>query len=348
LDLLIAGTVLLLLLVATYSQRSTWIMLGSTALTVALVTGFGFLTSADQSNPLSDGVERLAAALPSGWDRWAHDLANAIEQASAASEAARKRAAAHAGEPVLAMSMPSASEWFGWTAEPPSDAKAEPEPNLIAEPAAETEITDEAELVVEPEVAINQPVTVDEPETAEPVTAPTEPESSSVSIASITKWFGWASEPAAETAEPVAEPSEPSVETSVSAEEETEPEEVKAKPEIISGPPIQWRLDAPADGGAFAVRGANISDQPLNGFEAVLKPDSGAEQMALVLDVDGTGGAIVPPGAQFILKTEGLTASQAEQLGGAILSVAYLQAGRRKSSIMYLTPAMLAARTPSN
>jgi hypothetical protein len=86
--------------------------------------------------------------------------------------------------------------------------------------------------------------------------------------------------------------------------------------------------------------------QPSAAARAVLKPDSGTGKVKLTLDVEGhdaAAGKVVPPGARFSLKAADLTAGEAGQLGGAILSVAYVQAGRRKSAIMYLTPPTLVA-----
>jgi hypothetical protein len=254
LDLLLAGIVLSLLFVATYSQRSTWIALGSAALSVALVAGLVFLSTAQDSMPVQDGLARLAKMLPAGWDRRALDAAAALERASTSMASARKRTAGRNLEPMLATSASSLSDWQSW---------------LPAQPDAERK------------------------------TAP---------------------------------------------KDEPGPELAASSPDAA----IKWFLDAPTSSASevFAVHGANVSDQPLNVVRAVLKPDSGAQKLNLTLNVEGRGGAgdaAVPPGARFSLKAEGLTARKAGQLGGAILSVAYVQAGRRKSAIMYLTQATLAA-----
>jgi len=102
--------------------------------------------------------------------------------------------------------------------------------------------------------------------------------------------------------------------------------------------------------------GANRSNEPLEDIRATLKPDSGKDisvPNALTLRlriegqaVDGTGAASVPPGARFHLEAPTLTADQARALTGAIVSFAYRQAGRRRTSIMYRTQAALAARAP--
>jgi len=257
LDLLVAGIVFVLLFVATYSQRRTWVTLGSAALSIALVAVCVFFSTAQGSSQVHRGLAQLAKALPAGWDRPALHVTAAIEQASTSLARARKDAAAHEAQPMLTA---SAADWFSWGAW----FKADPEAERTAAPDAE-------------------------PETE---------------------------------AEPGAD--------------------------MSAGAPIKWFLEAPSSAAndAFAVSGANVSDQPLKVVRAVLKPDSGARKLKLTLDVEGhddAKGAVVPPGARFRLKAVGLTASEAEELGGAILSVAYELAGRRKTSIMYLTPATLAA-----
>ena len=256
-DLLVAGIVFVLLFVATYSQRRTWVTLGSAALSVGLVAACVFLSTAQGSSQVHDGLAQLAKALPAGWDRPALHVTGAIEQASTSLARARKDTAAHEARLVLTA---SAADWFSWG----SWFKAEPEAERTAAPDAE-------------------------PETG--------------------------AEPAADTS---------------------------------AGAPIKWFLDAPSSAAndAFAVSGANVSDQPLKVVRAALKPDSGVGKLKLTLDVEGhddAQDAVVPPGARFRLKAAGLTAGEAEKLGGAILSVAYELAGRRKTSIMYLTPATLTA-----
>jgi len=245
LDLLITSIVILVLLFATYSERRTWLTLGSTALSIVLITGFIFLSTAEESNPVRDGLTRLATKLPSGWDQPALGLANAIGQASVASAAARKQAAARAPEPVLAASI---SDWFSWR----SWSKTEPETGREAEPKPE---------------------------------------------------------PASEASADV---------------------------------PIKWLLDAPATNETFALSGTNVSDHPLEDVQAVLKPDSGEGEVAL--DLEGRHGrALIPPGARFSLAATALTKDDAKKLGGAVLSVSFVQDGRRKASIMYLPPPTIAA-----
>lgn len=251
-DLVIAGIVVFAVLLASYSTRRDWIALGSASLSVALVAGCVFFSTAQDSSQIHDGLARLAKRLPAAWDQPALKLTAAIEQASTSLARARKEAAAR--PPILAGSI---TDWFSWGSGSKTQSDAEPEP-----------------------------VSDDSPE------APISPET-----------------------------------------------------------PIAWLLDEPppANSKAFLLSGANVSDQPIKAVQAVLKPDSGEGELALVLNVEGRdGGAVIPPGARFNLTAARLTASEAEQLGGAILSVAYVQAGRRKTSIMYLTPPMLAQRAASD
>ncbi len=261
-DLLFAGIVLLILLfVATYSQRRTWIALGSTALTIVLIAGCVFFSTAQTSSQIPDGLAQLAKTLPAGWDRPALKLTAALEQASSSLAHARQRGAAREPQPFLTASI---SRWFTWA--PESEAEAEPE--LEYAPA--------------------------------PLTARLEPEAAPAAVA-----------------------------------------------ESTPDSPIQWFLDErqPTASEGFLLSGANLSDQSLEGVQAVLKPDSGAGELDLALNVEGDSGrgaAVIPPGARFSLAAEGLSKDEAQRLGGAILSFAYVQAGRRKSSIMYLTPPMLA------
>ena len=172
-------------------------------------------------------------------------------------------------------------------------------------------------------------------EAAEPEPAPI----LATSVSWIADWFSWNSwffaEP--ETEQSPAPDAEPAV--AKYAEPAATPRATDAA--------IQWLLDAPPPhaSDAFTLQGANVSDQPLKVVRAVLKPESGAPTLKLTLYVEGAStDKVVPPRARFSLRAEGLAAAAAAQFGGAILSVAYIQAERRKSSIMYLTQARLVER----
>ncbi|MGE5260335.1 MAG: hypothetical protein ACM3MH_05605 [Actinomycetota bacterium] len=109
--------------------------------------------------------------------------------------------------------------------------------------------------------------------------------------------------------------------------------------------PVAWLLDeqqpqGAADGG-FAIDGKNASDQAMEEVHAVLKPDGGQREIELALNVAGepASGGVIPPGARFSLGAPKGDASQ--QSGGAILTFRYSQSGQKRTSILYLTPAMI-------
>jgi hypothetical protein len=129
--------------------------------------------------------------------------------------------------------------------------------------------------------------------------------------------------------------------------EPTKPESKAASQQY----PVTWRLDEPhvqgSSSGAeeFSISGTNISDQALEEVHAVLKPDASQREVSLVLNVDGhksEDGAVIPAGARFSLVPETPNEDVSKQSGGAILSFRYIQAGQRKTSILYLTPSMVA------
>jgi hypothetical protein len=168
-----------------------------------------------------------------------------------------------------------------------------------------------------------------------------------IQAASTTDWFGATAEIAVAPVSPRPEPATPASATPEAPKPETPTPETPTQEAATPDAAIQWFLDEPPppDSKTFLIDGLNASDQPLEAVQAVLKPDSGAGELELVLEVEGgKGGAVIPPGERFSLAAETLTEDEAKQLGGAILSVAYVQAGRRKTSIMYLTPPMLAQR----
>ena len=112
--------------------------------------------------------------------------------------------------------------------------------------------------------------------------------------------------------------------------------------------PVAWSLD---DGDAqapvtspwgFSITGTNVASEALEDVHAVLKPDSTEREIELALDVEGPAHdaqAVIPPNARFGLISA--TPYDAKQ-GGAILTFRYVQAGQRKSSILYLSPSMVA------
>ena len=115
--------------------------------------------------------------------------------------------------------------------------------------------------------------------------------------------------------------------------------------------PVAWRLDdagvqiSSGGAGGFSVGGMNVSDKTLEQIHAVLKPDGTQREMPLSLSVEGQSsepGTSIPAGARFSLASATPNEDGSETSGGAILSFRYVQAGQRKSSILYLTPATVA------
>ena len=115
--------------------------------------------------------------------------------------------------------------------------------------------------------------------------------------------------------------------------------------------PVAWRLDdagvqiSSGGAGGFSVGGMNVSDKALEQIHAVLKPDGTQREMPLSLSIEGQSsepGTSIPAGARFSLASATPNEDGSETSGGAILSFRYVQAGQRKSSILYLTPAIVA------
>ena len=118
----------------------------------------------------------------------------------------------------------------------------------------------------------------------------------------------------------------------------------------------------------FAISAENKSDQPLTGVEGILKPDVEGPDMPLSVSVDmprgeatlhpaevsanEAGAGVVPAGSVFRLifpfpdepgsDQQGVTAEEvAQTFGGLMLKVHYGLAGKQKSFMHYLSPAML-------
>jgi hypothetical protein len=115
--------------------------------------------------------------------------------------------------------------------------------------------------------------------------------------------------------------------------------------------PISWALDDHATQGpasspwGFSISGTNASDQVLEQVQAVLKPDSRQRELPLALSVEGDvtrDDDAIPANARFSLFAAAPDEGASGPSGGAILTFRYVQAGQRKSSILYLTPAMVA------
>ena len=122
-------------------------------------------------------------------------------------------------------------------------------------------------------------------------------------------------------------------------------------PKAAPQTPVAWALDdrdvqrPVTSPWGFSIGGTNVSDEALEQVQAVLKPDATMREMPLALGIEGGAagdGSVIPADARFSLFSAAPDESAAGPTGGAILTFRYVQAGQRKSSILYLTPAMVA------
>lgn len=150
-----------------------------------------------------------------------------------------------------------------------------------------------------------------------------------------------------------AAPAQPLAEDEAVQAAATSPGWFDTKPALTAPPqaPVAWQLDAGGVQGpvtspwGFSIQGTNVSDQAMEQVQAVLKPDSAQREVPLALLVEGDGvqdGGVIPAAASFTLFSATADDGAARQGGGAILTFRYVQAGQRRSSILYLTPAMVA------
>lgn len=177
-------------------------------------------------------------------------------------------------------------------------------------------------------------------------TPPAAPEA--MQAAATTSWL----EPEA-TPEPVVQepPKQELAKQGPQKQELAKQEPQKKEARGASKSPLAWRLDdagvqiSSGGAGGFSVGGMNVSDKALEQIHAVLKPDGTQREMPLSLSVEGQSsepGTSIPAGARFSLASATPNEDGSETSGGAILSFRYVQAGQRKSSILYLTPATVA------
>jgi hypothetical protein len=245
LSLFAAGIVLFVLLIATYSQRSSWIALGSKMMSVALLVGCLLLAMIHDRSHVRTGLAWVASKLPLVLDQQtAQEVLVLLERSQASSSCAPGQP--RCGTPA---------------------SHAEPEPVQTA--------------------------------TMTPI------------------WFDSKPDQRARSQSPVAW--------------------------SFDNRDVQTPVTSPW---GLSISGTNVTSQAMEDVHAVLKPDSGQAELALLLDVEGHvygNATTIPAGARFSLVTEG-PGEDGSELGGAILSLRYVQAGRRKTSIFYLTPAMLANR----
>lgn len=127
--------------------------------------------------------------------------------------------------------------------------------------------------------------------------------------------------------------------------------DTKPDPKANSQSPVAWNLDdrdvqrPVTSPWGFSISGTNVSDEALEQVQAVLKPDSTRREVPLALSVEGDSvrnGSFIPADAHFSLFSATPDEGASRQIGGAILTFRYVQAGQRKNSILYLTPSMVA------
>jgi hypothetical protein len=126
--------------------------------------------------------------------------------------------------------------------------------------------------------------------------------------------------------------------------------ETKPDPKETLQYPVAWRLEgrdvqpASSSDGVFLISGTNVSDQALEEVHAVLKPDASQRGVELALSVEGReleDKTVIPAEARFSLVAANPNGDGSNEIRGAILTFRYVQAGQRKTSILYLTPAMV-------
>jgi len=346
--ILLAAIVLLLLFAASYGGRRTWVALASTTLSVLLVAGCAFIANARSAGPYFNAV---AAQTPALFSSGIQDLALAAERISASQKQAHRRAPAETLAQAAAAPPPPApppraaaaddgvgANWFDLSGLDPSDWL------LSVGDWLNPMNWFEAQKPGQPEVDL---MVQQGAETTAAAPAPPETQAPQAPMPTVRALMQDQSEAQGQrdTAQQQAAAA-PSYRIVTAPPQAAAP--VTAPLPQAPGAPVKWLVDAsaPTDMDKILLTGTNISSTPLENIQAVLKPDPdttsiGIENVALRLRVDGQDGMAtpetsIPPGARFHLEAADLSKSDARQLGGAILSFAYSQGGRRRASIMYL------------
>ncbi|WP_108683460.1 hypothetical protein [Methyloceanibacter sp. wino2] len=335
--LLLAVIVLLLLFAASYGGPGTWVALASTTLSVLLVAGVAFIANAGSAGPYFNA---LAAQSPTLFKAGVEDLAFAAESTAAAFAEGRQRAAAEETAiqstaptpPVPDTSGQDTGDWLDLSWLTPADWLFAATDWL--DPAGWFETQEPSAPEVDIRVGNEAPATP-KPQARAPQA---EPQAPMPTVRSMMHPRDEAAQrPAADA---------PSYRIVTAPSEEAAPT-TGSLPDNPSTP-VTWLAGAstPAGMSNVLLTGTNVSNQPLEDVQATLKPDSGArptglDNVALSLRVEGPDGtavptASVPPGARFHLEAAGLSNDAANELGAAIVSFAYSQGGRRRTSIMYL------------
>lgn len=140
-DLIAAGIIVFILLLASYSTRKTWIALGSMAVSITLLIGALLLFTAQDAEKIHSGFATLAKKLPDGWEQPLFHLTAAIGQASTAVANAIKTRAEKLGPVQETLQATLTSDWFGATSDVQIAAPDKPEAEPTAEPEPEPSAT---------------------------------------------------------------------------------------------------------------------------------------------------------------------------------------------------------------
>lgn len=345
--LLLAAIVLVLLFAASFGGRDTWVALGSTTLSVLLVAGLVFIASANTAGPF---LKTLAAQMPPSINGGVEDLAYAAERTAASLSAPHERVAEREAPPPAA-------------AIPPQDGKTEPARSSadwldvswldfdwldfsglsLAWLNPWNWFGDAPPAAPEVDLELGQDTKVPGAEPA----SPSEPEAPMPTVRALMPGHDDEARKQANAA--------PSYRI-VTPPEPTAVPPADGLAEDAGGAPVKWLPDAPHPQGMerIVLTGTNVSNAPLEDIQATLKPDAAngntPQALALNLRIEGQGDAdgspaSIPPGTRFHLQAADLSEADAAQLGGAIVSFAYSQGGRRRTSILYLDQAALSGRT---
>lgn len=352
--LLLAVIVLLLLFAASYGGPGTWVALASSALSVLLIAAIAFVANAGSAGPYFNA---LAAHTPALLRGGVQDLAYAAEQTAALLLEGTQRAAAEPTQPEAAAAettpteimptetapSPSAppvpvgsagdeSDWFDLSWLAPTDwlATAAAWLNSASWFGGQEPSAPEIDVQVGSEAASDAATGPKPQASAPPAPMPT--------VRAMMQPRDEAAQ--GRTAAP------PSYRIVTPPSEDAGP--VTASLPDNPATPVKWLADVPAPAGIdrILLSGTNVSRTTLEDIQATLRPDSGVTatgfgNVTLSLRVEGPDGTVaprisVPPGARFHLQAADLSEDAVQALGGAIVSFAYSQNGRRRTSIMYL------------
>ncbi|MEM8573404.1 MAG: hypothetical protein AAGF48_02095 [Pseudomonadota bacterium] len=376
--LLLAAIVLLILFVASYGGPETWVALASSTLSVLLVAGCAFMANAHRAGPYFNA---LAAGSPGLLQGGIRDLAFTAERTIASRGQTppppmRISIAPAPVEPAPAAPAPVApvpdkstdtfGEWLdlswldpvGWLSTAASwvnpwqssETQQSEAPDAVPPTASVVRIEDPAP----PEPAAQAQETPPTQQAQQPQQAPLP------TVRAMMQPKEQAPEPQAADAPSyriVTAPSQQGAPVAASLPASTRPAQqgpaVTASLSASTTNPVKWLegVSPPPGVEGVLLSGTNGASVALENIQATVRPDTdttslGTGNIKLNLRVerpDGTvaPGAAIPPGARFHLQAENLTNEDAEQLGGAFVSFAYSQSGRRRTSIMYLEDSAL-------